>query len=85
MVKAHIQIPDKLHAEAKALAERKEWSFAEVVRRGLEYMTEVNRHGLDEHDSKNGWSFPTIKGGGPVTRAEVRDAINELRDGTPGS
>ena len=42
MIKAHVQIPDELYKRAKALAEAKEWSLAEVFRRGLEYMTSVN-------------------------------------------
>ena len=36
MIKTQIQLPDELYRAAKALAARKEWSLAEVVRRGLE-------------------------------------------------
>jgi hypothetical protein len=42
MVKTQVQIPDELFERAKRVAAQKEWSFAEIVRRGLEYMTEVN-------------------------------------------
>lgn len=42
MIKTQVQIPDELFERAKRVAAEKEWSFAEVVRRGLEYMTEVN-------------------------------------------
>lgn len=38
MIKTQVQIPDDLFAQAKAVAAAKEWSFAEIVRRGLEQM-----------------------------------------------
>lgn len=42
MVKTQVQIPEELFLRAKKVAAAKEWSFAEIVRRGLEYMTQVN-------------------------------------------
>lgn len=36
MVKTQVQIPDRLHREAKRVAAENEMSFAEVVRRGIE-------------------------------------------------
>jgi len=42
MVKTQVQIPDELFQRAKLLAAEKEWSFAEVVRRGLEQITQIN-------------------------------------------
>lgn len=42
MIKTQVQIPEKLYREAKLLAEEREWSFAEVMRRGLEYMTRTH-------------------------------------------
>ncbi len=42
MIKTQVQIPDELFNRAKQVAAAKEWSFAEIVRRGLEYMTTVN-------------------------------------------
>lgn len=42
MIKTQVQIPDELFRRAKAVAAEREWSFAEVVRRGLEYITSVN-------------------------------------------
>ena len=42
MIKTQVQIPDELFDRAKQVAAAKEWSFAEIVRRGLEYMTTVN-------------------------------------------
>ncbi len=45
MVKTQVQIPDEMYREAKRLAAEKEWSFAEVVRRGLEIIISVNPPG----------------------------------------
>ncbi len=42
MIKTQVQIPDELFERAKQVARARECSFAEVVRRGLEYMTEIN-------------------------------------------
>ena len=42
MIKTQVQIPDELFDRAKQVAAAKEWSFAEIVRRGLEYMTQAN-------------------------------------------
>jgi hypothetical protein len=41
MVKTQIQLPDELYAEAKRVAREREMSLAEVVRRGVEYITRV--------------------------------------------
>jgi hypothetical protein len=45
MIKTQVQIPDELYHRAKQVAAEKEWSFAEVVRRGLEYITQANPSG----------------------------------------
>ena len=41
MVKTQVQLPDRLYDEAKRVAREREMSLAEVVRRGLEYITHV--------------------------------------------
>jgi len=41
MVKTQIQLPDTLYGEAKRIAREREISFAEVVRRGVEYVTRI--------------------------------------------
>jgi hypothetical protein len=38
MIKTQVQLPDELYHTAKAIAEQREWSLAEVVRRGIESM-----------------------------------------------
>ncbi len=56
MIKTQVQIPDELYRKAKELAKAKEWSLAEVFRRGLEYMTSVNQADVVERD----WDLPTL-------------------------
>lgn len=36
MIRTQIQLPDELYRAAKEFAGRKEWSLAELIRRGLE-------------------------------------------------
>lgn len=38
MVRTQVQLPDDLYLQAKRIAEEREITLAEVVRRGLEYM-----------------------------------------------
>ncbi|MEJ6700223.1 MAG: hypothetical protein QNL01_04540 [Akkermansiaceae bacterium] len=38
MVKTQVQLPDELYRKAKQIAKEREWSLAEVMRRGLEHM-----------------------------------------------
>ena len=56
MVKTQVQIPDELFARAKKVAAQKEWSFAEIVRRGLEQM--VLRHPEGSSSPPSGWKLP---------------------------
>jgi len=42
MIKTQVQIPDELYQKAKQLAKEREWSLAEVMRRGLEHMTRTH-------------------------------------------
>ena len=41
MVKTQIQLPDALYREVKRVAEEREISLAEVLRRGAEYITRI--------------------------------------------
>lgn len=41
MVRTQIQLPDALYDKAKRVAREREMSLAEVVRRGVEYITQV--------------------------------------------
>ncbi|MGD7652919.1 MAG: hypothetical protein ACQCXQ_06870 [Verrucomicrobiales bacterium] len=42
MIKTQVQIPDELYRKAKQIAKEREWSLAEVMRRGLEYMARTH-------------------------------------------
>jgi len=55
MIKTQVQIPEELFHRAKRFAAAKEWSFAELVRRGLEDM--VSRRPKRE-PSPTGWQLP---------------------------
>ena len=55
MIKTQVQIPEDLFRRAKAVAVERECSFAEVVRRGLEYITAINPPGrVPGHE----WKLP---------------------------
>lgn len=55
MQRTQIQLPDHLYEASRALANRKEISFAELVRRGLEYLIATSP---DLHDSGGNWQLP---------------------------
>lgn len=59
MIKMQIQIPDELYHTAKAIAEQREWSLAEVVRRGLEHMAVA----YPVRPIKKDWELPVLKKG----------------------
>jgi|LauGreDrversion4_2_1035121.scaffolds.fasta_scaffold1237385_1 hypothetical protein len=56
MIKTQIQLPDELYHRAKAIAKEREWSLAEVVRRGLEHMARA--YPLRASDQK--WKLPVL-------------------------
>jgi hypothetical protein len=70
MIKTQVQIPDELFACAKRVAAAKEWSFAELVRRGLEQM--VVRHPKPSARSTGGWRLP-----GPVDLGLKSDPFSD--------
>lgn len=59
MVKTQIQIPEDLYAELKNLAKRKEWSLAETLRRGGEYLLELYPDGSKV--SPGEWTPPAAR------------------------
>jgi len=58
MIKTQVQIPDELYRKAKAVAKAREWSLAEVFRRGLEYITSVTP--VEALDAE--WELPVLPG-----------------------
>jgi hypothetical protein len=63
MIKTQVQLPDELYRVAKAIAEQREWSLAEVVRRGLEHMAVA----YPVAKEVGGWTLPVLKGEDFVT------------------
>ncbi len=58
MIKTQVQLPDELYRTAKAIAEQREWSLAEVVRRGIEYMALA----YPLRTTAKPWELPMLKG-----------------------
>ena len=44
MVRTQIQLPDDLHRQLREIARAKEWTMAELIRRGAEYAVHVYGH-----------------------------------------
>ena len=59
MIKTQVQLPDEHYYQAKAIADQREWSLAEVVRRGIEYMTLA----YPVRASAKPWEIPVLKRG----------------------
>jgi len=57
MIKTQVQLPDELYYKAKAIAEQREWSLAEVVRRGIEHMALA----YPVRESSKPWVIPVLK------------------------
>lgn len=78
MIKTQVQIPDELFARAKEVAAAKEWSFAELVRRGLEQMTQ--RHPTGGAGEASAWKLPPPVDlgltGDPFENESWREEIN---------
>ena len=58
MIKTQVQLPDELYREAKRVAQEREISFAEVMRRGLEYIVKLYPPVLPDPSA---WSPPQPK------------------------
>jgi len=56
MVKTQVTVPDALYTQAKEIAKTREWSLAEVFRRGLEYM--VSTHPVEV--TGDAWELPEL-------------------------
>ncbi len=81
MIKTQITVPDELYEKAKRIARQKEWSLAEVFRRGLEYMASTH---LDTIEESGEWELPRIKcGANAIQSAKELDAlIRQEREAT---
>jgi hypothetical protein len=76
MVRTQIQLPDELYAKAKRVAEQREISLAELIRRGLE--TLFTLYPVAEEISPD-WKPPKPRrlGCRPLTAEQLRDAARD--------
>ena len=58
MVRTQIQLPNDLYRRVKRLAKEKEWSLADVLRRGAEYMVQAYPEGRSKPGA---WKMPEGK------------------------
>ena len=71
MVKTQIQLPEELYKQLKLLSEQREWSMAEALRRGAEYVVRVY---LVEGD-KASWEPPES-----LDLGQIKVSAGDLRD-----
>ena len=89
MIRTQIQLPDDVYARERKVCEAREISFAELSRRGLEYMPSVN---APEPHAKGEWQPPKprnlgwkglsdaeIKHEAQLTTAEIMHTANPKR------
>ena len=82
MTKTQIQLPDQLYREAKRVARERELSLAEVIRRGVEYIT--NAYPPLEGTQCEAWKPPAAKHLGPFL-APVEDWRELAAEAGPGA
>ncbi|MDF1741585.1 MAG: ribbon-helix-helix domain-containing protein [Verrucomicrobiales bacterium] len=78
MIRTQIQLPEPLYKRIKRIAKMRDWSLAEVVRRGLE---EYEKTCVDiEDDPQDEWDFPTLdpSGGYVADPAEVNSETDAI-------
>ncbi len=74
MIRTQIQLPDETFARAKRLCDAREISFAELARRGIEYILSV--YSSEEHAATQDWNPPKPRNLGwkGLSHAEVKEA-----------
>ena len=77
MIRTQIQFPDPLYQRLKAIADERDWSLAEVMRKAAEHF--VSRF-PERPQAGSAWRFPTIDCGGdflsdPAALRPEADAI----------
>jgi len=60
MLRTQIQLPEPLFAQLKRIAEQRDWSLAELVRRGMEAYVQTCPGPVGE----SGWTMPVLRGSG---------------------
>jgi hypothetical protein len=78
MIKTQVQLPDELYHTAKAIALQREWSLAEVIRRGIEHMAIAYPVSNDPKP----WVLPVLKADDFVSQFDSLDlkAIAEAEE-----
>lgn len=76
MLRTQIQLPEPLFRHLKRIAEQRDWSVAELVRRGMEVYVQT----CPEPIAKTGWNMPVLRGSGghltdPASVTPEADAI----------
>ena len=76
MLRTQIQLPEPLFNQLKRIAEQRDWSVAELVRRGMEVYVQT----CPEPSPKTGWKMPVLRGSGghlmdPASVKPEADAI----------
>ena len=84
MIRTQIQLPDEIYRAAKELAARKEWSLAEVVRRGVE---SILLSYPEQFSSSKEWQLPESRPlggdsffGNPDWRYEINQARGMVQE-----
>jgi hypothetical protein len=79
MTRTQVQLPDQLYQDLRALADEREWSLAEAIRRGAELL--LARY-PPARDAAGAWSLPeAVHLGGFVAPVEAWRELANTRDG----
>ena len=60
MTRTQIQLPEPLFHQIKRIASARDWSVAELIRRGMEAYVKT----IPETDINQGWEMPVLRGSG---------------------
>lgn len=60
MTRTQIQLPEPLFHQIKRIASARDWSVAELIRRGMEAYVKT----IPETEIKQGWKMPVLRGSG---------------------
>jgi hypothetical protein len=60
MTRTQIQLPEPLFHQIKRIASARDWSVAELIRRGMEAYVKT----IPETEIKQAWEMPVLRGSG---------------------
>jgi hypothetical protein len=78
MTRTQIQLPEPLFDQIKRIASARDWSVAELIRRGMEAYVKT----IPETEPQIAWSMPVLRGSGghlidPATIHSESDAVEK--------